>query len=67
MVQFTVEEETEIVFFATERANAKMDDMRSNVSTQQESPSLFIAGNWRKRISCQRASGTIFLCGRKKN
>ena len=43
-----------------------MDDMRSNILTQQESPSLFIAGNWRKRISCQRARDDLSLREKEK-
>ena len=38
------------VFFAMERANAKMNDMRSNTLMQLVNRNLFTVGNWKQQI-----------------
>ena len=57
-----------IVFYATERANVKMDDIRSNTLMPRENSSLFIVGNWKKRtIHLQEKPDDISLREKKKN
>lgn len=54
-------------FSAMERANAKMDDMLSNMSIPTGRCNLFIVGNWKKPTNSQQENGMIFLCGRRKS
>ena len=49
-----------IVFYATERANVKMDDIRSNTLMPRENSSLFIVGNWKKRTRHRKENEMTF-------
>lgn len=52
--------DSKIVFYATERANVKMDDIRSNTLMPRENSSLFIVGNWKNGQDTARKTEMTF-------